>query len=537
MPSELKVDYSDDFKLERLKTNLQIEKNFAIILTILSSIMFIVQFSRFNPTENANAITNVFYLRAFILVFNILALLIMNKIIKNNLFAKGIAKYMHYSYIGVTLIWSILLVINAQYIHGQITAYIITLFCLSTIIHLDKIERFTFIGLSYTALIFGITKTPITTTQLYGHIINGTHLVVLAYYISYRVYKQYEDNYQKTKKIKEDSETILKLNNELEKTIRRRTTALIRKHKRLVEEIHRRYDTSLELLKVHNKYTTEKYELEKAIEQEKVKILFLTNMSHELRTPLNIIFSAQQMIDSSLEGELDKIKKDKIIKFSRMIKQNSYRLIRLINNLIDITKIDAGNYIVRKRNVDIVKLMEDIYNSFYEYISNKKIKATFNSYLTSKIIACDPEQIERIVLNLLANAAKFLPSDGVICVEIYEKDNMFIFKVEDNGIGIPAELHEAIFERFMQVDKTITRSHEGSGIGLSIVKNFVDMHGGNVYVKSEVGKGSTFFVELPMEQMVEDDQEVFNKDIIANNRIEKINIEFSDIYFRGKGVS
>lgn len=528
--------YSEDFKIERLKTNLKTEACISIILFFINTVLIFSDLYVLNTWRDAIFIIDILFIRCIMILFQIVCFYVIRKILDNGMTKRKFATFVHYVAISGNLLWSVVVVINEQYFHGQISPYIIALFCLVTIIYLSFIERIVFIGCSYALFLIGVFMIPISEKQLFGHLINSVVLIVLAYGVSCVVHKQYYYNYLKTKRIEEDSETILKLNSDLERTIRKRTKALMRKHKRLVEEIHKGHEASLEFLKAQNTSDVKRIELEKTIEQEKVRTMFFANMSHELRTPLNIIFSAQQMIESSLEGDIDNLQRNKLTKYSKMIKQNSYRLIRLIGNLIDITKIDSGHYKIRKSNVDIVKLIENIYTYFSEYISSKNIKVNFSTELSSKVIACDPDQVERILLNLLSNAIKFIPTEGVISISVYEKNNMVVFSVKDNGIGISDEQHESIFERFVQVDKSISRNHEGSGIGLSIVKNFVNMHGGKVYVESKLGEGSMFYVELPSDQLAYDEEESLDTVQLVESKVEKLNIEFSDIYFKQRSV-
>jgi signal transduction histidine kinase len=220
-----------------------------------------------------------------------------------------------------------------------------------------------------------------------------------------------------------------------------------------------------------------------------------------------------------------------INQYMHMIKQNSYRLVRLINNLIDITKIDAGYFHVDLKNWDIVKVVEDICISVAKYIEHRDIELTFDTEVEEKVIACDPDKVERIILNLLSNAVKFTPKGGHIYVNIYEKNHKVIIRVKDTGIGIPIEKKESVFEKFVQVDKTSTRNREGSGIGLSIVKSLVELHNGNIYLKSEPGAGSEFIIEIP--DTIVEEEGIMQENIYAegDRHVDKINIEFSDIYY------
>lgn len=269
-----------------------------------------------------------------------------------------------------------------------------------------------------------------------------------------------------------------------------------------------------------------------AIKYDNLKTQFFANLSHELRTPLNVILGTIQILTMYLnEKPLQDIEKC-ISNRIKVLKQNCYRLLRLVNNLIDITKIDAGYYELHLQNQNIVNIVEEITLSVAEYIEHKKIRLIFDTDIEEKIIACDPDKIERIMLNLLSNAIKFTDPGGSILVNIYDKGSNIIITVKDTGIGIPKDEMNIIFEHFRQVDKSFTRNHEGSGIGLSLVKSLVEMHGGSINVNSEYGKGSEFIIDLPVETLETEDnmiRETYENEP-KDNLIEIINIEFSDIY-------
>lgn len=253
-----------------------------------------------------------------------------------------------------------------------------------------------------------------------------------------------------------------------------------------------------------------------------LKTNFFSNISHELRTPLNIIFSALQVIE--LKNNMD------IEKYTSIMKQNCYRLLRIISNLIDITKIDAGHFFTHFQNNDIVSVVENIVMSVVDYIENKNISITFDTEVEEKIMAFDLDAMERIILNLLSNAVKFTPGGGSIEVNIYDKIDSIVISVKDTGIGIPTENQAYIFQKFVQVDKSLSRNREGSGIGLSLIKELVAMHNGTIELESVLGKESEFKIELPVRLLPEDENSAEPGNFTDNNNVEKIKIEFSDIY-------
>jgi len=275
---------------------------------------------------------------------------------------------------------------------------------------------------------------------------------------------------------------------------------------------------------------TERKLLHEALEYERIKTEFFTNISHEFRTPLNVIFTTIQLINANLNDKAVLADDKNMRKYLNLIKQNCFRLLRLVNNLIDITKIDSGFFELNLQNHNIVRVVEEITLSVAEYIKNKGITFQFDTDVEEKIIACDADKIERIMLNLLSNAVKFTKPGGSIMVNVCDRGEKVVISVKDTGIGIPKNKQKVIFERFRQVDKSFTREQEGSGIGLSLVKSLVEMHGGKISLKSEEEKGSEFIIELPARVLPEKEGAYRERDFVYKNNIEKINIEFSDIY-------
>jgi PAS domain S-box-containing protein len=272
---------------------------------------------------------------------------------------------------------------------------------------------------------------------------------------------------------------------------------------------------------------TKRKELQEKVENNKFQKDFLANLSHEFKTPLNLIFSALQILDFHQEDKLQ-LKDEKLEKNINIIRQNSYRLLKLVKNLIDITKVNSGYLNLNLKDCDIVKLIKDIVYSISDYINEKNRNLKFNFEVEELIIACDPFKIERIMLNLLSNAIKFTNEDDEILVSIYQNNEKSIcISVKDTGIGIKKEKQKIIFERFKLAEKSFEKNSEGSGIGLSLVKSLVELHDGEIHLESEYGKGSEFIIELPIRVLAEGNIE---KAEIKKNIRDKINIEFSDQY-------
>lgn len=270
--------------------------------------------------------------------------------------------------------------------------------------------------------------------------------------------------------------------------------------------------------------------LNEAVEYDKLKTEFFSNISHELRTPINVILGTIQLSEYYYKNNLVGKNINKMEKYNEIMKQNCYRLVRLVNNLIDITKIDSGYLPISLKNSDIVSYVEDITLSVKEYVESKDINLIFDTDIEEKVLAYDADKVERIMLNLLSNAIKYTQKGGSVFVNINDQGDSIIISVKDTGIGIPEDKQKLVFERFVQVDKSLSRNREGSGIGLSLVKSLAQMHGGDVWLKSTYGIGSEFFVKLPV-RLVDDDNTIDDKaNLISNEKSEKIKMEFSDIY-------
>ncbi len=261
---------------------------------------------------------------------------------------------------------------------------------------------------------------------------------------------------------------------------------------------------------------------------EKLRMDFFANLSHELRTPINIILSSLQVINL----RLDKLNQDDYEYFTKylgILRQNGLRLLKLVNNLIDTTKVDSGHFDHSPQNGNIISFIEDVCMSVSEFIKNHNLNLIFDTDCEEKIIAFDKDNMERIMLNLLSNAIKFSKDKGNIEVSIYCEESIKI-KVRDNGIGIPKDKLDSIFGRFEQVKSKMKNEREGSGIGLSLVKYLVEMHDGSISVDSELEVGSEFIINLPDKLCENNKNKVDRVNNVNLTNISNMNIEFSDIY-------
>ena len=230
---------------------------------------------------------------------------------------------------------------------------------------------------------------------------------------------------------------------------------------------------------------------------EKFRNAYLVNLSHELRTPLNVILSSEQLIDK-LNSE-DKIDKNNLTNYMKIIRKNSKGLLKVINDLIDSSKISSGMYVLKYEKVDIVYLVEEIALSMKTYIEDNGLELIIDPEIEEKEIECSVVDIERCIINLLSNAVKFTEK-GRIYISIKEENNNVEIIIEDSGIGISKEQQSLIFDRFATLETGISSKHCSSGIGLTLVKDIVELHKGSITLQSEVGVGSKFIIKLPVKK-------------------------------------
>ncbi|PRY53175.1 signal transduction histidine kinase [Arcticibacter pallidicorallinus] len=241
----------------------------------------------------------------------------------------------------------------------------------------------------------------------------------------------------------------------------------------------------------------ERHHAEHLHQMDLMKIKFLTNLSHEFRTPLSLIVGP-------VETLIDKIKEPAYSTQLNMIKRNGRRLMNLVNQLLDFRKMEEQELRLHLSGGDIVSFIKDVADSFGDVASRKNISFTFSSSVAAVFVFFDHDKVERILFNLLSNAFKFTQEAGAITLKVVAEEHqspedriVLNMTVSDSGIGVPQEVQERIFERFIQHDPGTSVLNQGTGIGLSIVKEFVKMHGGTVRLESQVGRGSSFIVSIP----------------------------------------
>ena len=221
---------------------------------------------------------------------------------------------------------------------------------------------------------------------------------------------------------------------------------------------------------------------------------FIALISHEFKTPITIINAAIQAMNIICKNEIT----PKIASYLNKINRNSLRQLRLVDNLLDITRIKDGQIKISEKSIDIVFHTKEIVDSVRIYALQKNIPLSFRSDPDKMILLLDEQKYERILLNLISNAIKFTPPGKSIEVCLSTEYEWLKVEVADTGIGIPKEKQDMIFERFGQVDSSLSRQAEGTGIGLYLVKSFVTLLGGEITLVSEEGLGSSFTVYLPL---------------------------------------
>ncbi|NRZ78513.1 signal transduction histidine kinase [Clostridium beijerinckii] len=253
---------------------------------------------------------------------------------------------------------------------------------------------------------------------------------------------------------------------------------------------------------------------------------FILNISHDLRSPLNIILSVLQCYKDDYK---DIKRYGKCQDHMDVIKRNSYKILKLVNNLIDTTKLEKNHYSIKRENLDVINLIEWNISSIDKYAKQKEISLVFDTNVEEYIMAVDPEAIDRIIMNLISNAIKFSPKGSNIYINAWKSINQLTISVRDEGIGIPKEEQNTIFNRFVQSSRNKKSENSGSGIGLDLVRYLTQAHNGSIELKSEENSGCEFIIKLPIERL-QDDENNRDKCLNIRSKVEVLEVEFSDIY-------
>lgn len=279
--------------------------------------------------------------------------------------------------------------------------------------------------------------------------------------------------------LEQKSENLLQLNSELEE----QQEELLTQKEKISNQLVELEDKNVEILNMSHHIH----------ESDTQKLQYFTNIAHEFRTPLTLIISPLKNI-----LETEKLEA-KLLNRINIINNNAERLLRLINQLLDIRKFDSGNYSIQNRKIDLIALCNNTYKSFLIQAENRSIQYTFNANIENLNVYMDTDKVEKILINLLSNAFKFTGDNGEIGLHINFINNTAEIKVTDTGKGIPQDLLMKIFEPFYQVDSSSTRFHEGTGIGLYHTKELIEILNGSITVSSVEQKGTEFTVTLPVE--------------------------------------
>ncbi len=241
----------------------------------------------------------------------------------------------------------------------------------------------------------------------------------------------------------------------------------------------------------------EHMELEKAREVDTLKTQFFSNISHEFRTPLTLILGPIERLRSMVSSR-------EALQTVDVMERNGQRLQRLINQLLDLSRLDSGRMELQPSDQELVAFLKGIWAHFEQAGKDRSITYSMNTDCEHYWTSFDRDKLEKAIFNLLSNAFKFTEAGGRIMLELKtDVDDGVEIRVSDTGRGIPQEQLTQIFDRFYQADATLNRKHEGSGIGLALARQFVELHDGTIGVESKEGQGSTFTIELPLEELSE----------------------------------
>jgi len=269
----------------------------------------------------------------------------------------------------------------------------------------------------------------------------------------------------------------------------------------------------------------EKADAEKVLEMDKIKSRFFANISHEFRTPLTLIQGPLHQIEENTNAVTGSV--DVPVRHIRTMRRNTDRLLELVNQLLDLSKLDSGKMKLRIVKGDLLQLLKALTGSFDSQAERKGIHYHVHFPEQTEIVFFDKDKLEKIVSNLLANAFKYTSEKGIVSVNVDLEDNRLRFAVEDNGPGIPKKELDKIFDRFYQVEGT---EDKGSGIGLALVKELVELYRGQLSVSSEPGKGCRFKVSLPVDKsLFRENEFVYGEVLTAETSINSLIEEKTDV--------
>ena len=246
------------------------------------------------------------------------------------------------------------------------------------------------------------------------------------------------------------------------------------------------------IIEKNKAYKTIKEQNEKILEADKIKNEFLANVSHELRTPLNSILGFSDILSAQLYGNLNSKQEEYI----NDIKVSATHLLGMINEILDMSKLEANAMKIVKSAFWISRAVDEVSNIILPLAQKKNIKLVKDMPADFEVFA-DYQKIQQILYNLISNAIKYSPENNEVEISVSADEEKFRISVHDNGIGIDKKYHGIIFAKFVQLDSAYTKKESSTGLGLTITKELVELHGGKISVVSEINNGSTFIVEIP----------------------------------------
>lgn len=301
-------------------------------------------------------------------------------------------------------------------------------------------------------------------------------VLIIIFYLSYRISKPLSELRKAAQSVAEgdlDQEVNIRTNDEIED---------------LAEDFNIMVD----------KLRTFKLDLEDANkeleEANRLKSEFLANMSHELRTPLNSIIGFAEILSDQLFGKLNERQQ----KYTRNIHSSGQHLLHLINDILDLSKIDAGRLELNRQVFPVEERLNDILATLKPLASKKNLKTSISVDAALKTISADEAKFKQIMFNLLSNAIKFTPDNGSIAISARPDNDMALISVADTGIGIDKKDYERVFGQFQQLNGSASREYEGTGLGLALTKKLIELHGGTIWLKSKINRGTTFYFKIPI---------------------------------------
>lgn len=302
------------------------------------------------------------------------------------------------------------------------------------------------------------------------------------------------ENKKLVESLQHSSKLLFKANGKLQTEIterKRREGELQEKNEQLDAQNEELQSLSQELIKQQQELIVKTGELE---EVSRAKSDFLAHMSHDLRTPLNVIIGFSELMLDGVTGQLNGEQKQCL----KDILGSGQHLLSLINDILDLSKIESGKMELKQRNITLRGIIDSLRSEIMPLLAKRKQSFEVDVEAGIPLVYADKAKIRQVLINLLSNSSKFTPDGGQLKIKVVTESNRCLVSAIDNGIGIRRENQEKIFEPFCQMDNPLGRKMGGTGLGLTIAKQIIERHGGQIWVESEYGKGSQFTFTLPL---------------------------------------